>query len=173
MEWLPIGGGALLWEKAPYLLLSVGFVVLNIAARHYEPIAQPTYRENFFTWTLHQLAAPAFYLWKAILPIGLSPAYELTGWSVPLCRGWGGHLRRSRECPRQMASSRIGSGYAIWCSYCQYSAADFQLSNLSGSLHLSSWSSLGFTYRSCVHHFRHDGRAAVWDAALLWGVGLI
>jgi protein O-mannosyl-transferase len=74
--------GRLLWEKAPYLLLSVAFVVLNIAARHYEPIAQPTYRESFLTWTLHQVAAPAFYLWKTILPIGLSPAYELTGWSV-------------------------------------------------------------------------------------------
>jgi tetratricopeptide (TPR) repeat protein len=40
------------------------------------------YREGYFMWTLQHLAAPAFYLWKAILPIGLSPAYELTGWSV-------------------------------------------------------------------------------------------
>ena len=74
--------GRLLWEKAPYLLMSVAFFVLNIAARHYEPIVQSTFREGFLTWTLHQLAAPAFYLWKAILPIGLSPAYELTGWSM-------------------------------------------------------------------------------------------
>jgi tetratricopeptide (TPR) repeat protein len=74
--------GRLLWQKAPYLILTVAYVVVTIIARNYDPIPQPAYQDDFFTWTLHQLAAPAFYLWKAILPIGLSPAYELTGWSV-------------------------------------------------------------------------------------------
>jgi tetratricopeptide (TPR) repeat protein len=81
--------GGLLWQKAPFLLLSVAFVVLNIAARYYEPIAHPAYQEDFFNWTLRQLAAPAFYLWKAILPVGLSPAYELTEWSVAVCAAAG------------------------------------------------------------------------------------
>jgi tetratricopeptide (TPR) repeat protein len=74
--------GRLIWQKAPYLSLSVAFGVLNIAARHYEPITQPAYQDDFFTWAQYQLAAPAFFLWKAILPIGFSPAYELTGSSA-------------------------------------------------------------------------------------------
>jgi tetratricopeptide (TPR) repeat protein len=76
--------GQLIWQKAPYLSLSVAFVVLNLAARHYEPITRPTYQDDLLTWTQYQLAAPAFFLWKAILPIGLSPAYELTGWAVAI-----------------------------------------------------------------------------------------
>lgn len=71
-------------KKTPYIFLSVAFVVVNIAARHYAPIIQPAFREDFFAWTLYQLAAPAFYLCKALLPIGLSPAYELTGWYLAI-----------------------------------------------------------------------------------------
>jgi len=45
-----IGWGAEAWlllrQKTPYILLSVSFAVLNIAARHYQPIARPTFRED-------------------------------------------------------------------------------------------------------------------------------
>jgi tetratricopeptide (TPR) repeat protein len=83
-QWTGLRSGAVwvLRQKAPFLLLGVTFVVLNIVGRHYKSIAQSAYQDDFFTWTLYLLAAPAFYLWKAILPIGLSPTYELTGWSI-------------------------------------------------------------------------------------------
>ena len=76
--------GRLLWQKAPYFLLSVACIGLTIFARSYSPIIQSTYREDFLAWTLHQLAAPALYLWNAILPVSLSPAYELRGWHLAL-----------------------------------------------------------------------------------------
>jgi tetratricopeptide (TPR) repeat protein len=74
----------LLREKTPYLIASVAYVVLVIFARDYQPTDSPADRADFFTWTLHQLAAPAFYLRKTILPVELSPAYELNGWYFAL-----------------------------------------------------------------------------------------
>jgi tetratricopeptide (TPR) repeat protein len=74
--------GRVLWQKMPYLLASCVYIAVTLAARDYDPMVQPAHRDDFLTWTLHQVAAPAFYLWKTILPVGLSPAYELRDWSV-------------------------------------------------------------------------------------------
>ena len=87
-RWIGLGSrcgseaGRLLWQKAPYFVLAIACVVTTIVARNFEPTPQSAYQVDSSTWILHQLAAPAFYLWKSILPIGLSPAYELSGWYV-------------------------------------------------------------------------------------------
>lgn len=72
----------LLQQKGSYFFLTVLFVMVHLAARQFRPIDQPIFIEGFFVWMLHQLAAPAFYLWKALLPFGLSPAYDLSGASI-------------------------------------------------------------------------------------------
>jgi tetratricopeptide (TPR) repeat protein len=73
----------LLLQKAPYLALSGLFLAIALVATNDQPAAgPPTYGDDSSNWWLSQLAAPSFYLWKTILPIGLSPAYELGGWSV-------------------------------------------------------------------------------------------
>ena len=69
-------------EKIPYFLAATGFCAVAMMARIYKPSVAVFYDADIVDWTLHQLAAPAFYLWKAILPVGLSPAYELRGWSM-------------------------------------------------------------------------------------------
>ena len=89
----PYGADArfLLWQKTPYVILaSAGFAIAFIA-RNYEPSHQ-TDQDAILTWALYQLAAPAFYLWKAILPIGLTPAYEMSAWSTAAYVGAGAIL---------------------------------------------------------------------------------
>jgi hypothetical protein len=97
--------GRLIWQKAPYLSLSVAFGVLNIAARHYEPITQPAYQDDFFTWAISTGGS-------RVLSLESDPAHWLVA-SVRvdrivrcrLCRSRGGHLCGSPAYPRQMASS--------------------------------------------------------------------
>lgn len=70
------------WEKIPYFVLSIACFSINFMARHYQHFDSAIYQDDLLTSFMHQLAAPAFYLWKALLPIGLSPAYELSGLSL-------------------------------------------------------------------------------------------
>jgi tetratricopeptide (TPR) repeat protein len=72
----------LLWQKTPYVILAGAGFAIAFIARKYEPSHQTPDQDAMLTWALHQLAAPAFYLWKAILPIGLTPAYEMSAWST-------------------------------------------------------------------------------------------
>ncbi|MGH7855036.1 MAG: tetratricopeptide repeat protein, partial [Candidatus Binatia bacterium] len=78
----PSDARRLYWEKTPYFLAAIAFCGVSLIARIDEPTVALSYGAGIVEWTLHQLAAPAFYLWKAILPVALSPAYELRGWSL-------------------------------------------------------------------------------------------
>ena len=71
-----------LWKKAPYFALASAGLTINFIARHYESVHQSSGQDGIVTWVLYSLAAPAFYLWKSVLPIGLTPAYELNAWSM-------------------------------------------------------------------------------------------
>jgi tetratricopeptide (TPR) repeat protein len=73
----------LLWQKTPYLALSSLFLAIALAA-NFHPAGPSTYKDNSLTWLLYQFAAPSFYLGKMIFPVGLSPAYELGGWSLSI-----------------------------------------------------------------------------------------
>lgn len=75
-------GWRLAREKWPYFISSSICVGFTLLARNSQPVGQAAYSSEILDSFLHQLAAPAFYLWKTILPIGLSPAYELRGWSL-------------------------------------------------------------------------------------------
>ena len=72
----------LLSQKTPYIILFGLFLTIAFVAAKFQPASASTYRDDFWTWLLYQFAAPSFYLWKTILPIGLSPAYELGGSSL-------------------------------------------------------------------------------------------
>ena len=71
----------LLWQKSPYLVLSILFLAIAVIA-NFQSASPSTYKVDLLTWLLYQFAAPSFYLWKTIFPVGLSPAYELGGWSL-------------------------------------------------------------------------------------------
>ncbi len=82
---MPGSVGRSLRDQSPYILLSGAYAVVAVIAGRYEDPSQlTTHRGNVLHWALDQLAAPALYLWNAILPIGLTPAYELTASSMAL-----------------------------------------------------------------------------------------
>lgn len=77
----PVGSNArtLYAEKIPFLFVATVFCGLIVAARMSAPDAADPHAVRGLDWTFSQLAAPAFYLWKTILPFNLAPAYELSG----------------------------------------------------------------------------------------------
>jgi tetratricopeptide (TPR) repeat protein len=67
-----------LWlEKTPYFVFATAAVVIMFVARNEIDEANATSDYSVATRIIHMLVAPAFYLWKTILPLGLSPLYEL------------------------------------------------------------------------------------------------
>ena len=67
----------------PYIFLSGAYAVLAVIAGGYDDSSPHTaHGGNVIHWVLYQLAAPALYLWNAVLPVALTPAYELTIWSI-------------------------------------------------------------------------------------------
>ena len=65
-------------EKAYYFAAMLAFGVVNIVAEKFRPTIEAPYDAQMLSWLFHQLAAPAFYLCKGLMPIALSPAYELS-----------------------------------------------------------------------------------------------
>jgi protein O-mannosyl-transferase len=66
-----------LWEKLPFLLLSLVFGVVALMAQHAGGALRPV-REYFLSYRLGQaFYGVCFYFWKTLVPIGLSPLYEL------------------------------------------------------------------------------------------------
>jgi Flp pilus assembly protein TadD len=67
-----------LWlEKLPFLLLSLIFGTLALSAQHASGALRPV-QQYFLSYRLGQaFYGICFYLWKTIVPIGLSPLYEL------------------------------------------------------------------------------------------------
>ncbi|MSP40046.1 MAG: tetratricopeptide repeat protein [Deltaproteobacteria bacterium] len=75
--WLATGGRRVLWEKLPFLLLSLVFGVAALFAQHDVGALRPV-QQYFFSYRLGQgFYGICFYLWKTLLPIDLSPLYEL------------------------------------------------------------------------------------------------
>ncbi len=75
--WLAADPRRVLWEKLPFLSLSVIFGVAALLAQHAAGALRPV-QQYFFSYRLGQgFYGVCFYLWKTLLPIHLSPLYEL------------------------------------------------------------------------------------------------
>jgi Tfp pilus assembly protein PilF len=79
-RWSERGGSdrkKILWEKAPFLIFAVVFAALALLAQQSAGALRPV-KQYFFSYRIGQVAyGVVFYLWKSILPLGLSPLYEL------------------------------------------------------------------------------------------------
>jgi tetratricopeptide (TPR) repeat protein len=69
----------LYYEKTPYALIAACATVVSLLTSGEESAVMASYAPGMVERILHQLAAPAFFLWKFALPLRLSPAYELNG----------------------------------------------------------------------------------------------
>ena len=76
-SWLKPEQRNVLKEKVPFIILAFIFAALAISAQHSAGALRPA-QQYFFSYRLGQAAyGIIFYLWKSILPFGLSPLYEL------------------------------------------------------------------------------------------------
>ncbi len=75
--WFTPESRSVLAEKSPFLLLSVVFGLVALWAQQVSGALRPV-QQYFFTYRLGQAFYGVwFYLWKTLVPIGLSPLYEL------------------------------------------------------------------------------------------------
>jgi Flp pilus assembly protein TadD len=82
-SWLAPEARRLYWQKAPYFLLAfLALIIASAAASHNQ--ASSTTSQWAIRALADLIAAPAFYLWKAVVPLRLSPSYELPVWSLIL-----------------------------------------------------------------------------------------
>lgn len=67
----------ILWEKAPFLVLALAFALIAVLAQQNTGALRPV-QEYFVSYRVAQsFYGVCFYLWKSLLPIRLSPLYEL------------------------------------------------------------------------------------------------
>ena len=76
-SWFTPEARKILWEKLPFALLAVSFAVIAIFAQQSAGALRPV-QQYFISYRVGQAVyGVAFYLWKSIIPLNLSPLYEL------------------------------------------------------------------------------------------------
>ncbi len=64
------------WEKVPFLVLASAAAVIAPMAQYQAGAMRPLEQYGIFARLLQPLFGLAFYLWKTVVPVGLSPLYE-------------------------------------------------------------------------------------------------
>jgi type IV pilus biogenesis/stability protein PilW len=65
------------WEKAAFLIPAIAFGVIAVLAQHESKALTPFQQHSFHSRLAQTIFGVVFYLWKTILPLGLSPLYQL------------------------------------------------------------------------------------------------
>ncbi len=76
-KWFGKPARSIWWEKTPFLLLSVGAGVLALIAKEQSQLLTPLDHYGLIERAIQSIYSLAFYLWKSMVPIALSPLYEL------------------------------------------------------------------------------------------------
>jgi protein O-mannosyl-transferase len=149
------------WEKAPFLLLAVCAAVIALLAKQ-----RATY--SFEEIGLLQRLAQSvwglmFYLWKTVVPLGLSPLYELSyldtsGWPSLVSL----FLSLALSIGLFVARHRWPAGLASWVFYVIVLAPVLGVAQSGPQLVADR-----YTYLSCL------GWVLLGGAALCWGWGFL
>jgi tetratricopeptide (TPR) repeat protein len=83
-NWLSPDARRLYKEKTPYLLMALVAVAIAFIASNEKSFVGETFSESAMTEIERVVAAPVFQFWKAFVPFGLSPVYELRAWALAL-----------------------------------------------------------------------------------------
>ena len=76
-SWFSPEAREILWEKVPFALLAVVFAIIAIFAQQSAGALRPV-QQYFISYRIGQAVyGIIFYLWKSVLPLHLSPLYEL------------------------------------------------------------------------------------------------
>jgi len=96
IEFYPLGrlGGPATWfrpefrqlwlQKAPYFLLAIAALGIVLVTGHQSDTVEVAHRYGVAARVAHAVAAPGFCLWKTVVPLDLSPLYELRDWTLAL-----------------------------------------------------------------------------------------
>jgi len=76
-DWFKPQYRRVLIEKIPFALVAGAFAIVALFAQHTTGALKPLDQFDFISRLIQASFAYFFYLWKTILPIGLSPIYEL------------------------------------------------------------------------------------------------
>ncbi|MGH7770595.1 MAG: tetratricopeptide repeat protein [Candidatus Binatia bacterium] len=76
-KWLGPAARRILLEKVPFVVLAAAFGVTALLAQEGAGALKAVERYNVGSRLAQALYGLAFYLWKSVLPLGLSPLYEL------------------------------------------------------------------------------------------------
>ena len=76
-DWLKPEFRAVLLEKIPFVVFAGGFAIAALFAQHTTGALKPLDQFDVFSRLLQACFGYFFYLWRTILPIRLSPIYEL------------------------------------------------------------------------------------------------
>ncbi|MBI2996930.1 MAG: tetratricopeptide repeat protein [Deltaproteobacteria bacterium] len=118
-KWFGLAVRRVWWEKAPFLLLAAAAGLVALVAKHGAQAMRPLEQYGALPRLAQALYGLAFYLWKTIVPLNLSPLYPLpislkpwdltflaSGFVVLLCSVVFYLFRR-----------RWPAGLAVWVSY--------------------------------------------------------
>jgi tetratricopeptide (TPR) repeat protein len=83
-KWLGPEARRLYREKISYLLIAFVAVTVALIGSSAESLMGETIGELPMTEIARFVAAPVFQFWKAFVPFGMSPIYELRGWFLAL-----------------------------------------------------------------------------------------
>jgi protein O-mannosyl-transferase len=64
-----------LWEKIPFLLIAVPFAIVAVLAKQSTGAVAPTANITLLARSMQSFYGLAFYLWKTVVPLALSPLY--------------------------------------------------------------------------------------------------
>ena len=107
------------WEKVPFLFVAIAFGVVAILAQQENLAFKPLQHYGFTPRVAQVIFGSAFYVWKTIVPFGLSPLYQLPeglqlwDWSVALS----GLMIVAVSAGLFRVRQRWPAGLAIWVYY--------------------------------------------------------
>lgn len=124
-----LGGGPGKWfgpevrkvwlEKVPFAFLAVAFGIIALFAQEGAGALKAVERYDVFSRLAQALYGLAFYLWKSVLPLGLSPLYELPVKLNPLAWPFllSGFVVLAISVSLYLSRRAWPAGIAVWVYY--------------------------------------------------------
>lgn len=164
-KWFGTAARRIWLEKVPFAFLAVAFGIVALFAQEGAGALKAVERYDVFSRLAQALYGLAFYLWKSVLPVGLSPLYELpvqfNPWALPFFLS--GFVVLAISVSLYFVRRVWPAGLAVWIYYAVVLSPVLGTAQSGPQLVADRYS-----YLSCL------GVAALGAAALryFWGGGL-
>src|SRR5574341_2585089 len=183
-RWVGRGVRQVWWEKVPFVLVAAPAALLAPFATAHAGIILSLHRHGLAARLAVVVYGLAFYLWKTVVPLGLSPLYELPVALNPLDSPYllSGLVVLGLSLLLLLARRRWPAGLALWSAYVAI------LLPVQGNVQIIGYQIAAdrYTYLACLGwallggaglltawHARRSGRLGLPAVALLCGLALI